>query len=66
MSDHFAWGLLTANPEEPFEAPVSEAIDFILKDRSAAPQWADYHVISLAQYRRQHIRITGTVITASA
>jgi hypothetical protein len=66
MSDHFAWVLLTANPEEPFEAPVSEPIDFTLKDRSAAPQWADYHVISLAQYRRQHIRITGTVITASA
>jgi hypothetical protein len=48
---------------QPRTIPLS---DLILRNRPSAPQWADSHLVPLAEYRRQNIRVTSTMKTSSS
>ena len=39
--------------------------NFIMKNRTTAPQRADKYLVNLAKYRRQNIRLTGNLKTSS-
>jgi hypothetical protein len=54
-----------ATSEKAIETVVAGPTTFVLTDQANGPQWADYHVISLAPYWRQHVRITGIMTTRS-
>ena len=72
-----AYDRLCENSETSRYLPTKEALaarvqprtiplaDIILRTRRAAPQWADSHLVPLAEYRRQNKRVTWTLKTSS-